>query len=145
IRRAFRWGVENELVKADSLERLRAVAALAKGRTAAPEQKKVRAVPFETIEKTVAKLTPLYAALVRFHLYGGMRAEEAVTLRPCDLDRGSTPWLYRPWIYKTYHLDQQREREVWLGPKARAAIESLLKGMPAKAYVFPGRGRGPHA
>src|SRR5262249_33132323 len=51
IRRGFRWGVENELVPVAVYDALRAVKALAAGRTAAHETEPIRPVEPETVEK----------------------------------------------------------------------------------------------
>jgi hypothetical protein len=50
IRRVFKWGVENQLVPALVLEGLRAVAPLKKGRTTAPESRKIKPVPDEHVD-----------------------------------------------------------------------------------------------
>lgn len=140
VRGIFRWGVENELVPAAILHGLEAVRALAKGRTDAPEETPILPVPFEVVEATLPRLRPLLRALVRFHLATACRADEAVRLRPCDLDRSATPWRYVPAGHKTEH--HERGRVIPVGPKAREAVAELLERTPPDGWLFPSCGRG---
>ena len=57
VRRAFRWGVEMELVLPTVLHGLQAVEGLKAGRTSARETPPVQAVPMEDIERTLPELS----------------------------------------------------------------------------------------
>lgn len=144
VRRIWRWAVAGELLPPASLQALRAVAHLARGRTTAPEEEPVEPVPWDVVQATLPYLTDRVRALVLFQLHGAMRPGEAVVCRPCDVDRAGTPWAYRPWTHKTEH--RGRVRLVYLGPRARAVLTPLLDACPAAdAWVWASRGRGPHA
>ena len=60
-------------------------------------------------------------------------------MRAADIDMNGTEvagvrlWVYRPAEHKTEHHD--RDRVIFLGPKAQAAIRPWLTGDPA-AYLF---------
>jgi hypothetical protein len=58
LRRAFKWGVENELVPPVVYHALQAVQALSRGRTEAPDPAPVVPVPFDVVEKTLPHLSP---------------------------------------------------------------------------------------
>ncbi len=142
IRRGFKWAVENELVPPAVYDALKAVKSLSKGRTPAPDPEPVRPVPFADVEKTLAFLTPKLRALVQVHLWCGMRAEEAVGLTPAQIDRSALPWCYRPAMHKTAHREQ--DREIWIGPQARAILEEWAVWTQPKRPVWLSKGRGPH-
>jgi len=133
IRRMFRWGVEEELLPPEIYQRLRAVAPLAKGKTAARETGKVPPVPDEHIRAILPHLPPPVAALVQLQLLTGTRPQEVMGLRPCDLTEGDGVWYYAPTVHKTEHLD--REKCIVLGPKAMAVLLPFLDRDP-QAYCF---------
>jgi integrase len=143
VRRIFRWGVEHELVSPAVLHALEAVASLAIGRSEAPESQPVRPVDMYAVEKTIVRLPPVLADMVRVQLAAGMRPQEICVMRPCDLDRNSEPWRYVPSIHKTEH--HGKAKQIWLGPRARETIAPRLAIDPM-AWLFPlarrsGRGR----
>lgn len=70
-------------------------------------------------------LNRVVAAMVRFRLLTGCRAEEVMILRGCDLTRGERTWEYRPARHKTAW--RGRERVIVIGPQAHAILEPLLE------------------
>lgn len=142
IRRAWKWGVEHELVPESTLRTLQAVAPLTKGRTTAPEEEAVEPVEMSLVWATVAVAPSQLAAMIQIQYHAAMRAEDVVIMRPCDIDQ--TTWIYVPWTHKTEHKGKQRR--LFLGPKARQVLLPLLEASSsAESWLFPGRGRGPHA
>lgn len=100
IRRMFSWAVENELVPVAVHQALTTVAGLAKNRSAAREKPPVGPVPEGNIEAVLPLVSPVIAAMIRLQRLTGMRPQEAVHLRPADVDRseestehGATPGL----------------------------------------------------
>jgi integrase len=87
----------------------------------------------DVVERTLPFLSPQVAAIVRVQLATGMRPSEVLTMRPCDIDRSQDTWVYKPAKHKTQHLGF--EKQVPLGPRARAAIEPFLDREP-DAYLF---------
>jgi integrase len=138
IRRIWRWAVEHELVPADALTALEAVAPLKKGRSKAPEEEKVPPVPLEDVWTTVFVAPAQLGRMIRLQLFAAMRPQDVCEMRPCDIDRQT--WVYTPWTYKTEHLDTPREIE--LGPKAREILETILPDSSPEAWLFQARPRG---
>ncbi|MGP1346172.1 MAG: tyrosine-type recombinase/integrase [Phycisphaerales bacterium] len=124
IKRMFRWGAENELVPPLVLQGLLAVRGLRRGRTEARESEPVRPADESVIEGALLCMTEPVAAMVRIQLMTGMRPGELISMRPCDVDRRQTPWVFIPASHKTQHLG--RERRVYLGPRAQEVLEPFL-------------------
>jgi integrase len=85
------------------------------------------------VKPALPKVSLAVRAMVKLQLLTGMRPGEVVILRGCDIDRSRPIWEYRPSIYKTEHVDQ--ERVVYLGPKAQAILKAFLQPDP-DAYLF---------
>jgi integrase len=63
----------------------------------------------------------------------GMRPNEVVAMRPCDIDRSGDVWNYEP----ASHKNQWRGhvRQIPLGPRAQAIVAPFLD-RPQQAYLF---------
>ncbi len=88
-------------------------------------------VSSEIVEKTVPYLRPIVRDMVRLQLLTGMRPGEICKLRPCDIDRSSDIWEYKPRSHKTEH--HGRSRIVFMGPEAQALLTPYLErdtGLP---------------
>ena len=133
IRRVFKWGVENELVAPDILHALQAVAALRAGRSEARESGPVRPVSEETVNAILPHVTPQVRAMIELQQLTGMRPNEVTAMRPMDIDRSLTTWVYRPARHKTEH--HGIERLIYLGPRAQAIVTPYLL-RPVESYLF---------
>ncbi|MEX1229498.1 MAG: site-specific integrase [Planctomycetaceae bacterium] len=134
VKKAFAWGVENELVVAPVSQALRAVPSLRAGRTEARESEPVRPVDEGTINDTLPHLTTVVADMVRLQLLCGMRPGEVCLLRPCDVTRGTNGvWTYRPAQHKTEHFG--KERRIFIGPAGQEILQMYLDRDP-EAYCF---------
>lgn len=133
IRRIFKWGVENEIVPAEILQALQAVAPLKKGRSAAREMPPVKPVPEEHVTAVLQYVSPQVAAMIRLQLLTGMRPGEVVLMRPIDVDRTDSVWVYRPSRHKTDYRGQIRE--VFLGPQCQEILGPFLD-RPPEAFCF---------
>jgi integrase len=131
VRRMFKWGVENEFVPATVLHALQAVSPLKRGRTEAHETKPVQPVEDERIDAVVRVVSRHVAAMIQIQRYTGMRPNEVVNMRLCDIDRSKQTWVYVPASHKTEH--HGRSRLIFLGPRAQAALQPFLH---AEAYAF---------
>jgi integrase len=120
----FRWGVENELVPPSILHGLQAISPLKRGRVAVPEGKPVEAVPEEHVTPVLEFVSRQVATMIQLQQLTGMRPGEVVLIRPCDIDRTSTVWVYRPSRHKTEY--KGHERRVFLGPKAQVLLHPFL-------------------
>ena len=97
-----------------------------RGRSAAPERPPVRPVDDATIERTVEKMMPSTADMVRVHRLTGMRPCEICAMSWEQIDTGRTPWVYRvpkEANKNDWRGELGRPRVVCIGPKARAILE----------------------
>lgn len=133
IRRIFKWGVENEIVPAEILQALQAVAPLKKGRSCAREMPPVKPVPEEHVTAVLPFVSPQVSAMIRLQLLTGMRPGEVVLMRPIDIDQTDSVWFYRPTRHKTDYRDQVRE--VFLGPQCQEILRPFLD-RPAESFCF---------
>jgi integrase len=134
VRRMFKWAVESELVPVTVYQALAAVAGLAKGRSEAREKPPVGPVPDADVEAVLRHVNPVVAAMVRLQRLTGMRPQEVTLLRPVDVDRTDPAcWSYRPHRHKSQH--HERERVIFLGPRAQAVLAPWLDREP-DAYCF---------
>ena len=116
------WAFDEGLVLAHTREEFAQPVPLKRGRSVAPERPPVRPVDDATIMKTVERLLPNTADMVRVHRLTGMRPEEMCSLRWEDIDTSATPWVYRPNHHKNEWRGQTRV--ILIGPKARAILDS---------------------
>lgn len=130
IRQVFRWGVEREFVPPSVFHGLQTVRPLRKGRTDAPESRKLEAVPDDLIHATLPHLGPMVGDMVMVQRHTGMRPGEVCGLTMGELDRSGDVWKYRPANHKTAWRDSIREIDI--GPKAQAILEKYFRadGLP---------------
>jgi len=129
----FKWGVESELVAAETYQRLAAVAGLRRGRSAARDSDGVGPVPDAHVVAVLPHVARPVAAMIQLQRVTGMRPGEVVQMRCGDLDTSGRVWVYTPQPHKTeYHGE---ERKIYLGPKAQEVIRPFL-GHDLQAYLF---------
>jgi integrase len=138
LKGAWKWAGLREFITMEQYHRLKEVPGLKKRRTAAPESQKVRSVKRSLVQATLPFMAPIPRDMAQIQLLTGMRPNEVCVMRACDIDRRSTPWVYRPHIHKLEH--KELDRVIYLGPKARAILEPYLRrreeeGRPG-AYLF---------
>lgn len=133
IKSMFKWGTENELVKADIYHALQAVSGLRKGRSDARETEPIEPVAVQHIAAIKPYVSNQVWAMIQLQLHTGMRPGEVVTLRGCDLNISGKVWEYHPTSHKTEH--HGCERAIYIGPKGQQIIEPFLKP-DLSAYLF---------
>lgn len=133
IKRLWKWAASEELVTSEIFQRINTVEGLRKGRSKAKETKPIRPVPWSDVKLALPHVSRAVRAMIKLQFLTGMRPGEVVILRACDINQDKPIWEYRPSIYKTEHIDQ--ERVIYLGPKAQAIIQKFLRPDPA-AYLF---------
>jgi integrase len=136
IGRAFRWGVENELVPPSVHQALKAVAGLRRGRSEARESKPVRPVPEAHVDAIRQHVARQVWAMIELQRLTGMRSGEVSSMRTRDLDTSGRVWVYTPESHKTEH--HGRERPIYIGPRAQAILRPWLRTELA-AYLFSPR------
>ena len=124
ITRAFKWAASEELIPGSVYHALRTVKGLRRGRSAAHDTDPVKPVEDELVEATLHYLPAVVAEMVRFQRLTGCRPGEVCQIRPCDVDRSSEVWEYRPTDHKTAY--RGRERVIYIGPKAQAVLLPYL-------------------
>lgn len=134
IRRAFRWGVAEELLPVEVYQALATVTGLQAGRTEARETEAIQPVPEATVEATLPHLSPVVAAMVRLQLLTGMRPGEVCSLRPCDVTISTDGlWVYRPSSHKSSH--RGIDRRIFIGPAGQEVLRPFLD-RPAEKHCF---------
>ena len=133
ITRMFKWAAAEEIIPGNIYHSLRTVEGLRRGRSAAHETKPVMPVDDEVVESTLPHLPNVVADMVHFQRYTGCRPGEVCQLRPMDVDRSRSVWIYRPGIHKTEH--HGKSRIIYIGPQAQDVIRQYLL-RPEDAYCF---------
>ncbi|MGE0537448.1 MAG: tyrosine-type recombinase/integrase [Pirellulales bacterium] len=133
IKRAFKWAVAEELVPPSVLHGLQAVTGLRFGRTSARETQPIRPAVEASVEAVLTFVAPQVAAMIQLQRCTGMRPNEVVAMRPCDIDRSGDVWNYEP----ARHKNQWRGhvRRIPLGPRAQTILTPFLD-RPQQAYLF---------
>ena len=124
VRRIFKWGVAEELVKSPVYQALAAVEGLKRGRTTAPEPAPVAPVKDAVVEKSLQYLNRHVRGLVEFQRQTGCRPGEACAIRRCDLDTGGAVWIYKPIEHKGSW--RGKSRTIAIGPKAQALLREYF-------------------
>lgn len=133
IKWAFKWAVSREIIPATVHQALATVPGLKRGRSAAREPEPVGPVADHVVEATLLHVPVVVAAMVQFERFTGARPGELCSMRPCDVDRTTDPWTYRPESHKTEHLG--KTRIIYIGPRAQDVLRPYLL-RPADAYCF---------
>lgn len=136
IRHVFKWAVAEELVPVATWQSLLALRGLQAGRCDCPEPEAVGPVPAEHVNAVLPHLRGDVRPMVELQRLTGMRPGEVCPLRLAEVKRDGEVWEYRPARHKTAH--KGKERVVFLGPRAQAALASYLDGDEA-AFVFSPR------
>lgn len=133
VRRAFRWGVSQELVHIHTALALREILPLRAGQTPAPETKPVPAAKPGQVAAVLKQLCPTLATMVQVHQLVGCRPGDLFIMRPMDIDRTDKVWVYRPARHKGTHLGKVLGYAI--GPKAQKLLKPFLKCRPDE-YLF---------
>ncbi len=124
IKRVFRWAVSEQLCAPTVLQGLQTVMGLQRGRTEAREPLPIEAVDDATVAATLPHLPPVVRDMVQFQRLVGCRPGEVCSVRPCDIDRSETVWVYRPGHHKMEH--RARQRLIFVGPRAQQILQPYL-------------------
>ncbi len=133
IKRMFSWAVENELIPVTTYQAIATVKGLKKGRSAAPEPKKVKPVKDEAVLAALPFMPAPVRAMVELQRIIGCRPSEITQLRPCDVDLSDDCWCYVPHSHKTEH--HGCERRIYFGPRSQEILRPWLERDP-QSYCF---------
>jgi site-specific recombinase XerC len=137
VKRMFRWGVSQELVKADVLHGLEAVSPLLKGKCDARETKPIKPVEAELIAAVKPFCNRQVRAMLELQEINGMRSAELVQIRGELVDMASDRGL---WIFELIqHKNGWRgqTQKYLLGKKAQALLKPFVKADPAEHWFSP--------
>jgi integrase len=137
IRRIWRWGVSQQIVRADTLSQLEAVDGLKAGRTRARESKDIGPVAWFHYAAVLPYLTPTTRTMVRVHWLIGCRPGELCIMRPCDIKPEGSLWHYTPSDHKTAHLG--KELTYRIGPRAQSLLWPYMDAVDRDEFVFDPR------
>jgi integrase len=139
VRRMFAWAVEEGLVPVTVHQALLRVRGLKKGKGEAREKKRVGTVPAAHVDAVLPLVPPTVRTMIEVQRLCGCRSQDIVAVRAIDIDMTGPVWEYRPPRYKTEHHNEDdspdRERIVFLGPKAQALLRPYLT-LNVTDYLF---------
>lgn len=140
VRRFFKWCQSRELVPRGLAEELATVEGLRRGKCSVRESDPIEPVPRAVWRATLPFLDPTLRAMVQIQFWAGMRPGEVCRMRPCDVDRSGSVWLYRPPQHKTAHRGRGLTKAIpqpaqgilapWLNGSAEKPIFLTAKGKP---------------
>lgn len=134
IKRMFGWAVENALLPVDVYRALACVKGLRKDKTAAREKAPVKPVSEEHVQAVLPFVPPVIRTMILVQRLCGGRPQDLVEMKPRDIDRSGAVWMYWPRRHKSEH--HERERVVFLGPRAQELLTPYLDAIRPDEYVF---------
>ncbi|MFO0836893.1 MAG: site-specific integrase [Phycisphaerae bacterium] len=136
VRQLFKWAAAQELVPIQVYGALGTLEPLRRGRSAAPDNRRVEPVRDELLNAVRPLLNRPVRALVELQLLTGARPGELLGLRPCDLEMNDHDqvWLYRPEQHKNAFREQ--ERVIVFGPRAQEILRPFLRDRALTACMF---------
>jgi integrase len=123
IRKAFRWGVSEELVPVSVLTALESVPELAANRSAARETEARQPVPRAYIDAVIPELSKTIADMAEFQWLVGARSDSICRACPGQFTQEGDLLLWRP-KHKTEHLG--KDLVLPIGPKAQAIVKPRI-------------------
>ena len=137
IRQVFKYGVEQELVLPETLQGLKAVSPIKRGRSTLREVDPVKPVDAETVDKTIQYLSTPLAAMVQLQRLTGMRPGEVCIMRASDLHRDGELLIYTLSHDKTdYRRSVGDLRTIPLGRRAQDVLAPFLAVKTGDDYLF---------
>jgi integrase len=142
IRRAWKWGVVEQLVEVALYDTLMAVESLKVNKTEAPDHPAIGDAPPVIVAAAIPFLLPVVGDMVRVQRLCAMRPGELVVMRPMDVRRpgvqsdGQWVWEYVPEWDKKRHLG--KFRRIPVPPPAQELLAKYLRRAEA-AYCFSPR------
>ena len=124
IRFIFDWAASRELVPPSVPAALARLRLLKRGRTTAPEGKRVLPVSDATLEATLPHLPAMVRDMVLIQRYAGCRPGEVCNMLCRDVDNSKEIWAWTPKDHK--NAWREHDRVIFLGPKSQAILSSYL-------------------
>ena len=140
VKHLFKWAATKKLVPAAVHAELSLLPGLREGNSDARETEPVGPASEQAVLAVIPHVSKQVGDMIRLQLACGMRSSEICILRPCDIDRAVTPWIYRPATHKTKHRGKKREVPLGRGRPRRA--RPVPGPRPQSVLLLPRRGRG---
>ncbi len=135
IKRVFKWAVAEERVPPSTFHGLQALSGLRFGRTEARETEPVKPVDDKHVDATLPFVTPHVRAMVQVQRLTGMRPDDVVSMRPCDIDQSGDVWIYERLDHKNRWRGHRRL--IPIGPRAQAVLKPFMGRDPEAFLVQP--------
>jgi integrase len=136
IRRMFEWGAGHEYVRPETAYALKMVENV-NGHTVGVKPSKPRdTVSIDKVRATLPHLSSILQSAVKVQLYAGMRPNEVLSMRMCDIDRMGDVWIYKPAAHKNTWRGAEYDRVIGLGKKAQEILILLMAGRCQDEYIF---------
>ena len=135
--RVFSWGLEEELVKYETVAVLKAVKPLQEGYPGTHDHEDREEVTDEVIKRTLPFMPPTLRAMVQIQRLTGCRPSEIFNMKAGQIDKNSTPdlWLYRLPQHKT-KKKTKREKIIPFGKPEQVLLSPYLEGKTVEQAVF---------
>lgn len=137
IRHIWRWAVSREMISATSLEALRSLEPLKRGKSAAVESKRRYAVPQADIDAVRKRLRQRNRDILDLLLLCGSRPSELFAITPSMIDQGGDIWTVKLQKHKNSHRGHLRT--LYFGKNAQAILTRYLEQAKPEGKLFPGR------
>lgn len=143
IRRAFKWAASEQLVPVAVFQGLSTVAGLARGRTAAPDNREVPPADMSAVCRAARFLTRTLRAMLHVQLLTGMRPQDVCGLTGAEIDRPGVVldsvqiWVYRPTQHKTRW--RGHSKAIAIGPRAQRLLRPFLDAAGDGPLFTPSR------
>jgi integrase len=125
IKRAFKWGVENELVPPGIYHAIKEVAGLAAGRTEARETTPRRPASQEQLDAVRRIVKQRHRDIIDLLNLTAARPSEIRMLTGSIIDRAGPVWVATLPAHKMIH--KGKERKLYFGPQAQIILRRYLR------------------
>jgi len=136
LKRWLKWLVSRELIGPEVLAAASTVSGLRAGKSEATEPEPVAPVPQADVIATLPFLPPPVAAMAQVQYLCGMRPQDVIKMRPCDVDQSGEIWIYKPQSHKNTHRGQSLVKAI---PRAAQAILLPFLDREPDAFCFDPR------
>ncbi len=125
VKRMIGWAVEEELCAPGIHHAVKAIKGLKRGRTDAPEGKRVPPVPEAWVDAIQSHVSEQVRAMIQLQRLTGMRPGEVVIMRTIDVNTSGKVWEYRPSASKMDYAGP--DCVIFIGPRAQEILSPWLR------------------
>lgn len=141
VRRAFKWGVSQELIKQEVYASLLLVEGLRKGRSAARETERVKPVDPKVIKAVLPFCNRQVQAMIQLQQIHGLRSGEIVQLRGELIDTKAHRGLWEFKLVENKNGWRGQTQTYYLGKQAQALLKPFVKADPTDYWFSPAAAR----